>query len=66
MKLLCLQSADAATEVAQVAGDSRVGVIATLFVPIVGWVLFNIGGAPSRTPPPPPLPDHTSEDGRLT
>lgn len=53
MKLLWLQSADAATEVAQVAGDSRVGVIATLFVPIAGWVLFNIGGASYRPRAPP-------------
>ena len=26
------------------AGDNRVGIIATLFLPVVGWVLFNIGG----------------------
>ena len=27
-----------------IAGDNRVGIIATLFLPVVGWVLFNIGG----------------------
>jgi len=43
--LLAVQSADAAKEVSQLAaGDSRVLVIATLFVPIIGWVLFNIAG----------------------
>mmetsp|Transcript_3602 Transcript_3602/g.10471 ORF Transcript_3602/g.10471 Transcript_3602/m.10471 type:complete len:231 (+) Transcript_3602:95-787(+) len=42
--LLSAESADAATEVAQLAGDARISVIATLFVPLVGWVLFNIGG----------------------
>ena len=26
------------------AGDNRVGIIATLFLPVVGWVAFNIGG----------------------
>lgn len=43
--LMAAQSADAANEVSQLAaGDSRILVIATLFVPIIGWVLFNIGG----------------------
>ena len=26
------------------AGDNRVGIIATLFLPVVGWVGFNIAG----------------------
>jgi photosystem II PsbY protein len=26
------------------AGDNRFGIIATLFLPVVGWVAFNIGG----------------------
>jgi photosystem II PsbY protein len=43
--LLAAQNADAATEIAQVAaGDARILAIATLFVPAIGWVLFNIGG----------------------
>jgi photosystem II PsbY protein len=37
-------SADAAQEVAAVAGDARVGILVTLFIPLVGWVLFNISG----------------------
>jgi photosystem II PsbY protein len=42
--LLAAQSADAA-EIAQVAaGDNRIGAILLLFAPVVGWVLFNIGG----------------------
>ena len=43
--LLASQKADAAQEVAQLAaGDSRFAIIATLFLPVIGWVLFNIGG----------------------
>lgn len=43
--LLASEQADAAQEVAQLAaGDNRLGIIATLFLPVVGWVLFNIGG----------------------
>ena len=42
--LLAAQSADAATELATVAaGDGRVGIIALLFAPVLGWVAFNIG-----------------------
>jgi photosystem II PsbY protein len=41
--LLLAENADAATEVAQLAAsDNRVGVIATLFVPALGWVGFNM------------------------
>ena len=41
--LLAAQSAEAATEVAQLAdGDGRLGLLLTLFVPVVGWVAFNI------------------------
>ena len=40
--MLMAESANAATEVAQLAaGDSRVGAIALLFVPALGWVAFN-------------------------
>ncbi len=39
--LLAAQGADAATEVAQVA-DQRVNLLLTLFVPVLGWVAFNI------------------------
>ena len=43
--LLASQKADAAQEIAQLAaGDNRFAIIATLFLPVVGWVLFNIGG----------------------
>ena len=37
-------SAEAAQEVAAVAGDNRLNILLTLFAPAVGWVLFNIGG----------------------
>ena len=38
-------NAQAASEVAQLAaGDNRLGIIATLALPALGWVLFNIGG----------------------
>jgi len=41
--LMLAGSADAATEVAQLAeNDGRLGVIATLFVPALGWVGFNM------------------------
>jgi photosystem II PsbY protein len=41
--LLLAENADAASEVAQLAAsDNRVGVIATLFVPALGWVGFNM------------------------
>ncbi len=37
-------SAHAVSEVAQLAAsDNRVGIIATLFLPALGWVAFNIG-----------------------
>lgn len=43
--LLAAGGADAATEVAQLAAsDNRLGIVLTLFVPVVGWVLFNIAG----------------------
>ncbi|CAK0784971.1 hypothetical protein CVIRNUC_008176 [Coccomyxa viridis] len=43
--LLTTPQADAAQEIVQLAAsDNRVGIIATLFLPVVGWVLFNIGG----------------------
>jgi photosystem II PsbY protein len=43
--LLMAGKADAATEAMQLAGsDSRVGILLTLFVPVIGWVLFNILG----------------------
>ena len=43
--LLASEKADAAQEILQLAAsDNRIGIIATLFLPVVGWVLFNIGG----------------------
>jgi len=43
--LLAVPQADAAQEVMQLAAsDNRVGIIATLFLPVVGWVGFNIAG----------------------
>lgn len=44
--LLTTQEANAAEEIAQLAAgrDNRVLIIATLFVPVVGWVAFNILG----------------------
>ena len=43
LSMLVAENADAATEVAQLAAsDNRIGAIATLFVPAVGWVLFNM------------------------
>jgi hypothetical protein len=41
--LLLAQNAEAATEVAQLAAsDNRVAIIGTLFVPVLGWVGFNM------------------------
>ena len=43
--MLSSGNAQAASEVAQLAaGDNRLGIIATLALPAVGWVIFNIGG----------------------
>ncbi|EFJ51434.1 hypothetical protein VOLCADRAFT_103469 [Volvox carteri f. nagariensis] len=43
--LLAAQSAEASTELATLAAnDNRLGIIATLFVPALGWVAFNILG----------------------
>ena len=43
--LLATQQASAATEVMQLADrDARFGVVALLFLPVLGWVAFNIGG----------------------
>ena len=43
--MAAVQSADAATEVMQLADrDARIGVVALLFLPVLGWVAFNIGG----------------------
>jgi len=41
--LLMAENAEAATELAQMAAsDNRLGLLATLFVPALGWVAFNI------------------------
>ena len=38
-------SAQAATEISQIAAsDNRAAILATLFVPAIGWVAFNILG----------------------
>jgi photosystem II PsbY protein len=43
--MLTAQNAEAAQQVADLAaGDNRVGILATLAVPAIGWVLFNILG----------------------
>jgi len=43
--LMAAQSADAATEIAQLAAsDNRAGILLTLLVPVLGWVAFNIAG----------------------
>ncbi|KAI8476953.1 MAG: hypothetical protein J3K34DRAFT_203010 [Monoraphidium minutum] len=43
LSLAAAQSAEAATEIAQLAaGDNRLGTIALLFVPAIGWVAFNM------------------------
>ncbi|KIY97984.1 photosystem II PsbY protein [Monoraphidium neglectum] len=45
LSLAAAQQAEAATEVAQLAAsDNRIGIIALLFLPAVGWVAFNILG----------------------
>ena len=36
--------ASAAQEVAAMSGDNRLGILAVVFLPVVGWVLFNIAG----------------------
>jgi len=41
------EAADAATELAQVA-DNRLFVLLGLGVPVIGWVLFNIGAPALR------------------
>ncbi len=41
--MLMVPSAEAATQIAQLAeSDSRVAVIGTLFLPVLGWVGFNM------------------------
>jgi hypothetical protein len=43
--LMAAQSADAVTEIAQLAAsDNRAGILLTLLVPVLGWVAFNIAG----------------------
>ncbi|WIA23898.1 hypothetical protein OEZ85_013547 [Tetradesmus obliquus] len=43
LSLFAAQNADAATELSQLAAsDNRLGTIALLFAPVVGWVGFNI------------------------
>ena len=45
VSLLAAQQASAASEIAQLAkSDNRPLIIATLFIPVVGWVGFNILG----------------------
>jgi hypothetical protein len=45
LALATAQQADAATELAQVAAsDGRLGTIALLFLPALGWVAFNMLG----------------------
>ena len=47
--LLFAQNADAATEIAQLAGsDNRVAILASLLVPVLGWVAFNALGVSGR------------------
>ncbi|PNW77795.1 hypothetical protein CHLRE_10g452100v5 [Chlamydomonas reinhardtii] len=44
--LLFAQSAEASTEIATLAAsDNRVAILATLLVPVIGWVGFNIFGS---------------------
>lgn len=38
------QALNTADTCLRITGDNRIGIIATLFLPVVGWVLFNIGG----------------------
>ena len=40
----CFCTAPGRLSLSFTAGDNRVGIIATLFLPVVGWVAFNIGG----------------------
>jgi hypothetical protein len=43
--LMMAENADAATELAQLAGvDNRIGIIGGLFLPALGWVAFNALG----------------------
>lgn len=43
--LLASEKAEAAQEIVELAAsDNRFTIILTLFLPVVGWVLFNIGG----------------------
>jgi hypothetical protein len=43
--LALAENADAATELAQLAGvDNRIGIIGGLFLPALGWVAFNALG----------------------
>eukprot|EP00879_Flechtneria_rotunda_P001131 GHRR01001273.1.p1 GENE.GHRR01001273.1~~GHRR01001273.1.p1 ORF type:complete len:369 (+),score=179.53 GHRR01001273.1:67-1173(+) len=43
LTLFAAQNADAATELSQIAAsDNRFGTIATLFLPALGWVAFNM------------------------
>lgn len=45
LSLFTAQQASAASEIAQLAkSDNRPLIIATLFIPVVGWVGFNILG----------------------
>lgn len=47
--LFAADQADAATEFTQLAAsDNRLGIILTLLVPVLGWVLFNILGPAQR------------------
>ena len=43
--ILAAQEASASSEVAELAaGDNRILIIATVLLPVVAWVLFNITG----------------------
>jgi photosystem II PsbY protein len=46
--LLIAGGADAAQEIATTAGDSRLGSLLLLFLPVLGWVGFNILGPASK------------------
>jgi photosystem II PsbY protein len=46
--LLAAGGADAAQEIATTAGDGRFGSLLFLFVPVLGWVGFNILGPASK------------------
>jgi photosystem II PsbY protein len=43
--LLVASQASAATEVATMASDGRFASLLILFLPVLGWVLFNILGS---------------------